>query len=48
MPPGAGCRTGVLWIPSELVVDGLPGLLAHAAVVAAHPVHFLVEQVEVD
>ena len=48
MPSGAGGRAGVLGVPAELVVDGLPRLLRHAALVAARLLHLLVEEVQVD
>ena len=48
MPPGAGGRAGILRVATELVVDGLPRLLRHAALVAAGLFHLLVEEVQVD
>ena len=48
MPSGAGGGAGVLGVPAELVVDGLPRLLRHAALVAARLFHLLVEEVQVD
>lgn len=48
MPPGAGSRAGILRVPAELVVDGLPRLFRHAALVAAGLFHLLVEEVQVD
>ena len=48
MPSGAGGRAGVLGVPAELVVDGFPRLLRHAALVAARLLHLLVEEVQVD
>ena len=48
MSPGASGCAGVLRISPELVVNPLPALLAHAAVVAAQFLHFLVEQMQVN
>ena len=48
MPSGAGGGAGVLGVPAELVVDGLPRLFRHAALVAAGLFHLLVEEVQVD
>ena len=48
MPPGAGCGAGVLRVAAELVVDGLPRLLRHAALVPARLLNLLVEEVQVD
>ena len=48
MPPGACGGAGVLGVAAELVVDGLPRLLRHAALVTARLLHLLVEEVQVD
>ena len=48
MTPGAGGRTGVLRVPSQLIVDRLPGLLTDTAVIAALLADLLVEHVQVN
>ena len=48
VPPSAGRCAGVLRVPAQLIVDRLPGLLTHTAVVAALLADLLVEHVEIN
>ena len=48
VPPGAGGRAGVLGVPTQLIVDRLPGLLTDTAVIATLLADLLVEHVQVN
>ena len=45
MSARARCRARILWVATKVVVDALPRLLAHAALVAPQLLDSLVELV---